>query len=888
MKNVLSKLQCIPFVMMIAILAILNWTPAAAIDDLLPAEDSRSEAKINTSERKVRTGRVLVLANRNFPDSLEIANAYIHKRGLPPANLLLIDVDNPISVNPGTFSEEIMDPVRERLEMLEGRVDYIMITRGVPYRVKRKSTAAALMFNGFDRIRKWHGFFGQEREFDGSIPVFGNYLYPTTALITYTVEDALNLIERSSVSYPSPEEAGRFYFCEGAGPRGVRNNQIRGGIRMASKRGGNATRVANHLIRNRDDIMGQVTGTKQVHLESNKYLPGSILDNLTSYGGYLLKEMYQTGVTTFIQHGVCGGYGTVVEPTNNLTRWAQLSLFGRYLAGFNLADIYLQTIRDVSLGVVVGDPLMAPFAETPEIKLKSRIDSDFDNVYELLVEVSAAEGDQRGLAWAELWLNDEIPAGTLIPALTAGTRVSFTVQAGDRRVFQEEYRLLDDQPLHKVIGRIVKAANGEEGLEIRQAGRYGGKALVRMAPELLKDGPAAVNIQIQKDEKNYSRSLPLGTISLAGKVGIMNFSGNAASSGDAVWITVADEMIVAHADGPKSAADMADLVAERLVKRHPKFGEDGEWLVEKATDEKLIVVNREKTSGKTIPVTVHIQKSPRSSFASKITDGRIPWRKGSVGAVGETVIEPFLPNSEMRRSIAFAADSLAVGFNRFHVRARCPGGAENYSILDFINDRPGRSVPEVELNNNTFSLGDDIKMRIDLSEWLGDAVPRLFVNGRPAAAFEPGSREISFTLNMPAVAPGRNEVWLEWTDASESEFGLFPRRQTPLARAKPLEIMVKRPLAAGVELESRVINAESNNEKLKLQGPYLHSRVKAVIKDHSFSLKRDSDFGLRWEAELPPFPKGDYEIRLVGLPEQDEEMIVPVRLKVKSSETEKE
>jgi len=138
-----------------------------------------------------RTGNVLVLANANDTASIEIAKSYLRARNLPSANLLKLDLNKSretISVN--EYNSIIQKAVDERLSQLGNHVDFMVIVRGVPYRVGNKSLTAALTFGGLKKIPSQQPFFGQQRSFEGSMPNHGTFMKLTTALITYTVTDA--------------------------------------------------------------------------------------------------------------------------------------------------------------------------------------------------------------------------------------------------------------------------------------------------------------------------------------------------------------------------------------------------------------------------------------------------------------------------------------------------------------------------------------------------------------------------------------------------------------------------------------------------------------------------------------------------------------------------
>ncbi len=836
---------------------------ALAITAYAPAQQHPGAAAgTSGSQPENRLGRVLVVANQESPASLEIARAYMRARKLSEKNLLLVSVDDPVEISADEFTESIMQPVAERLEKIGRAVDYIVITRGIPYRTGDKSTTAALMFGGHDNIQENQGFYEQEREFDSTIPVMGVPLRPSTALITYNVDDALRLIERSLVQYDSPDEPGRFYFCEGVGPRGIRNDYIRGAVNLVEAQGGTATRVSNHDIRNRDDVMMQFTGKQRVHVSSNIYHPGSILDNVTSFGGYLLEQTNQTSVTTFIQYGVCGTHGAVVEPTNIPTRWPHLSLGARYLAGFNLIDSYLQTIRDMSLSVIVGDPLMAPYAKPPRVELDWRPETEADSQSAGVIQVQSTEAiDNQGIAWLELWSNDDTLKGTVTPRLPAGSTVSCIIQVGREQVFDAEYTMPSALPLHRALRQIALQARNKEHVDLLPAGRYGNKLLARLGPAILADvnAQAQIYLTISSQGREYPRALSFSTHPVPGRAGIIDLSGGHASRGEALRITVEGEMITLRAPSRAPARAMARLLKEELNNQHPSFGDDGEWrAVIGREPQQVWILHRDRTSGERTDVTVYRQRNPGSEFAGNLQDGRIPWQRVPAAAIGETVIAPYLPTAEMNFQISLTRQEVAQGANRFYAMAGTPGGAEVKKRLDFSVTQREDKEPSFSLEGETFDLGDQLSLALQPPEGDNSLRPVLVLNNQPVTIGQQADQELTAELELPRASPGTNKVWVEWRQNETMSAG-----SSPLYRSQPRQFHIRRPLASEAELAEKELAAGKENT-LQILGPYLSEGVKAEVAGHTLELERSERFGLRWSAELPPLGVGEYEITLIG------------------------
>jgi hypothetical protein len=88
--------------------------------------------------------RVLVIANRNSPVSLRVAQYYQQRRGIPPNNVLTLDLPDS-SLTPGlesisysTYQTQVERPLRDFLTRKDwvNHIRYIVLTKGIPLRIK--------------------------------------------------------------------------------------------------------------------------------------------------------------------------------------------------------------------------------------------------------------------------------------------------------------------------------------------------------------------------------------------------------------------------------------------------------------------------------------------------------------------------------------------------------------------------------------------------------------------------------------------------------------------------------------------------------------------------------------------------------------------------------
>jgi len=101
---------------------------------------SLSDASTTHPEAK----RVLVIANRNSPVSLRVAEYYTHRRGIPTNHLLTLDLPDssllPVSesISYSTYKNQIEQPLRNFLKdnNLDSSIRYLVLTKGIPIRIQ--------------------------------------------------------------------------------------------------------------------------------------------------------------------------------------------------------------------------------------------------------------------------------------------------------------------------------------------------------------------------------------------------------------------------------------------------------------------------------------------------------------------------------------------------------------------------------------------------------------------------------------------------------------------------------------------------------------------------------------------------------------------------------
>ncbi len=111
------------------------------------------------------------------------------------------------------------------------------------------------------------------------------------------------------------------------------------------------------------NALGLDTGLASFALPGDAFVPGAIADSLTSFGGYLFDQVGQTPLLAFLDAGATASYGTVVEPCNYTYKFPDPMAYFYQNRGFSLVESYYQSLAAPFEGLMVGEPLSAPFAQ---------------------------------------------------------------------------------------------------------------------------------------------------------------------------------------------------------------------------------------------------------------------------------------------------------------------------------------------------------------------------------------------------------------------------------------------------------------------------------------------------------------------------------------------
>ncbi|MGD9632572.1 MAG: TIGR03790 family protein [Pirellulales bacterium] len=374
---------------------------------------------------------VLLLVNSNSVDSKTIANHYIALRKIPPTNVVYIDWRGGREGCQGQyFSAQILQPAIKAIgeRKLDAQIDYVVYSCDFPWKVSlqplfpdekfNQATHPWASINGatylwqFIRdknpalvmpITNWYvsppadqqniqrcqalasatsrGFRSQFYWAPDGKPTnnAGNgqtYLLSTSLGVTTgrgnTLAEILAYLRRG-VEADGTQPNGTFYYMKNGDIRSkTRDGCFDAAAKLLTQLGASALVLPGQLPNGSQEVLGVMTGADTLDIAGAglKFLPGAIVDNLTSYGGMLENKPWQTPLSDYLRAGATGACGTVFEPLALQAKFPLPSLFIHYARGCSLAESFYQSIAGPYQLLIVGDPLCQPFAVIPEVAVE--------------------------------------------------------------------------------------------------------------------------------------------------------------------------------------------------------------------------------------------------------------------------------------------------------------------------------------------------------------------------------------------------------------------------------------------------------------------------------------------------------------------------------------
>ncbi|MCB9643811.1 MAG: TIGR03790 family protein [Myxococcales bacterium] len=390
---------------------------------------------------------VVVVANKNDMDSLALAQKYAKAREIPPNQICLLDLPQQEDISKADYLQKFVTPLEQCMTQggVTARIEAVVLMRGVPLRVtitnggqsQRASLAAALgawksTSNGKSILDEMPG---QQITCSGgstclaarwSNPFRSGIFRPGYQKTVGTVDwkpllvtmlhgrsymDAEKLLTSAIDAEKTGGAKGQFLLMKGSdAARGRLDTEYTSLETQLKARGWTDVVIENF---NRDltgrSLAAFFVGTAGLGttIEGNTYLPGSVTDNLTSFGAvptnFRATGQSQVSIARWVAQGVAGAHGTTDEPLNNC--FPSRNLLLDYVDGSTLAEAYHRRLPYVYWrNLVLGDPMTAPYAKRPKVTI-SAVKAGDKIAGSRKVKVQATDPGGRGIESIALFVD---------------------------------------------------------------------------------------------------------------------------------------------------------------------------------------------------------------------------------------------------------------------------------------------------------------------------------------------------------------------------------------------------------------------------------------------------------------------------------------------------
>jgi uncharacterized protein (TIGR03790 family) len=321
----------------------------------------------------------VVVVNLASSDSCELANYYCQQRQVPPQNVLYIDWTGGNTLwTSNDLETNLVIPLLNMLatRQLTNQIEFLVLSMDIPFQTSDGSTlngtTSALFYglrlgDGTDPLGFTNSYAASEGVFSQDTPLVGapGYSFLTTMITGDSLAHAEQLVNQGVAGDGTFPQQPVVLAKSSDVARNIRYVYFDNAIFNANILG------ASSIFRTNTDsvglpggCMGYETGQADFSVPVGTFVPGAVADSLTSYGGVIFGSISQTNELAFIDGGAAGSYGTVSEPEDDTQKFPNPQVYFYQGRGFNLAESYYQSISEPFLGLIVGEPLSAPFAQS--------------------------------------------------------------------------------------------------------------------------------------------------------------------------------------------------------------------------------------------------------------------------------------------------------------------------------------------------------------------------------------------------------------------------------------------------------------------------------------------------------------------------------------------
>jgi hypothetical protein len=401
---------------------------------------------------------VAVLASADVAESTALADSYAAARDVPTRQVCKISgMPQTDDVSLADYQNKILAPFEACLTSagVHDRIEAVVITKGVPLRVAVPISTGTTNVSLAAALAIWEStiaggdagttpLLGQEpgATVNCGSPCYGaawdNPLQYLTGPFSagYTVArggvnwkpllvtmlngrsqaDAQMLIDSATQAEKNGGAQGTFMFMDGAdSARNVLDGDFPAIIAQLNALGFTDAKEVPF----NSDLTGQTlaaffvgTASLGTTIEGNTYLPGSLVDNLTSYGAvpqnFDATGESQVSISRWVEKGVGGAQGTVDEPLNNV--FPRRYLIVDYVKGATLAEAYFRWFPyQYWKNLVLGDPMLAPYAKRPAVVITGMNDGA-TQTDATTITATATDSSGAGIANVTLYVDGVMTA----------------------------------------------------------------------------------------------------------------------------------------------------------------------------------------------------------------------------------------------------------------------------------------------------------------------------------------------------------------------------------------------------------------------------------------------------------------------------------------------
>jgi uncharacterized protein (TIGR03790 family) len=364
----------------------------------------------------------MAVVNQASSNSLALGNYFCERRQVPPQNVLFIDWPyGNTSWSGDDFQSNLLNPLLAALTtgQLSNQIDYVVLSMDIPFQTVysppggdyTNSTTAALFYGlkpaGGTNWNMANSFAASEAVFSRAKPAIAPaYSFLTTMITADSLSQAEQLVDQG-VAGDGRFPAGTVVLEKTSDPlRNIRylafdnaifNTRIRGSCNLLRTNSDSPPITTNSA--------GYQTGLADLAVAPGTFAPGSTADSMTSFGGVIFGPNSQTSLLAFIQGGAAGSYGTVAEPSADQNKFPDPQVYFYLSRGFSLAESYWQSVNVPYLGLVVGEPLAAPYARPGSGRLGGAATNTVLSGIEVLSVTFSASDARHPLQQVDLFID---------------------------------------------------------------------------------------------------------------------------------------------------------------------------------------------------------------------------------------------------------------------------------------------------------------------------------------------------------------------------------------------------------------------------------------------------------------------------------------------------